>query len=160
MPSDRRRGMATALVFGERARTFVILKQLTFDYNVQRLLLIHRADHHRRFVTLEGHSEAFNKILKPPIVWPIHPRTRKIPEQDTAICYTELLIDPVGWPDMGDGSNCGAGSATDSGGVQKEAFFTASRASPCAMRFRNGSVPVDAGCPPTSLIELVGRCWC
>ena len=61
-----------------------------------------------------------------PIVWPIHPRTRKIVEQDglkDLLGERVLLIDPVGYLDMVMLEQSAALITTDSGGVQKEAFF-------------------------------------
>ena len=61
-----------------------------------------------------------------PIVWPIHPRTRKVLEQDgfkDLLGDRVLLIDPVGYLDMVMLEQSAALITTDSGGVQKEAFF-------------------------------------
>jgi UDP-GlcNAc3NAcA epimerase len=59
---------------------------------------------------------------KTPVVWPVHPRTRKIMET-SGITVPFTLIDPVGYFDMiGLLSHCKL-VATDSGGLQKEAYF-------------------------------------
>lgn len=61
-----------------------------------------------------------------PIVWPIHPRTRKVLEQDgfkDLLGDRVLLIDPVGYLDMVMLEQSASLITTDSGGVQKEAFF-------------------------------------
>lgn len=61
-----------------------------------------------------------------PVVWPVHPRTRNIlnrlglMERARAALH---LIDPVGYLDMVQLEKYAQLIATDSGGVQKEAFF-------------------------------------
>jgi UDP-GlcNAc3NAcA epimerase len=58
------------------------------------------------------------------VVLPLHPRTRKrLEECKIAIASTIRLIDQVGYLDMVQLERCAAVIATDSGGVQKEAFF-------------------------------------
>jgi UDP-GlcNAc3NAcA epimerase len=61
-----------------------------------------------------------------PIVWPIHPRTRiTLAREGLTDTLSEkvLLIDPVGYLDMVQLEKFAAAVVTDSGGVQKEAFF-------------------------------------
>lgn len=117
-----------ALVFGERARaSSVILKQLGLEAGSFVLATIHRAENTDDLSRLKIILEAFKKISeKMPIVWPIHPRTRKILEQDglkDLLGDRVLLIDPVGYLDMVMLEQSAALITTDSGGVQKEAFF-------------------------------------
>ena len=117
-----------ALVFGERARaSSVILKQLGLDAGSFVLATIHRAENTDDLSRLKVILEAFKKISeKMPVVWPIHPRTRKILEQDglkDLLGERVLLIDPVGYLDMVMLEQSAALITTDSGGVQKEAFF-------------------------------------
>lgn len=61
-----------------------------------------------------------------PVVWPLHPRTRgvlkKMGKLD-ALAAKVHLIDPVGYIEMVQLEKFAALIATDSGGVQKEAFF-------------------------------------
>ena len=61
-----------------------------------------------------------------PVVWPLHPRTRAVLQQAgqfDALAQCVHLIDPVGYIDMVQLEKYAALIATDSGGVQKEAFF-------------------------------------
>lgn len=61
-----------------------------------------------------------------PIVWPLHPRTKQILQQmglAQALASRVQLIDPVGYLDMVRLEKHCALVLTDSGGVQKEAFF-------------------------------------
>jgi UDP-GlcNAc3NAcA epimerase len=61
-----------------------------------------------------------------PVIWPLHPRTRKVLEKlgllqklDSAV----RLVEPIGYLDMVSLERHAAVITTDSGGVQKEAFF-------------------------------------
>lgn len=59
-----------------------------------------------------------------PVVWPVHPRARlRIREFGIAVPAVVRPIDPVGYLDMVMLEKHAALIATDSGGVQKEAFF-------------------------------------
>jgi UDP-GlcNAc3NAcA epimerase len=61
-----------------------------------------------------------------PVVWPLHPRTRAILRRSgqlESLSRSIHLIDPVGYLDMVQLEKFAAVVATDSGGVQKEAFF-------------------------------------
>ncbi len=117
-----------ALVFGERARaSSTILKKHGLEAGAFVLATIHRAENTDDLSRLKVILAAFKKIAdKMPIVWPIHPRTRKILEQDglkDMLGDRVLLIDPVGYLDMVMLEQSAALITTDSGGVQKEAFF-------------------------------------
>jgi UDP-GlcNAc3NAcA epimerase len=60
------------------------------------------------------------------VVWPLHPRTRAILRRSgqlESLSRSIHLIDPVGYLDMVQLEKFAAVVATDSGGVQKEAFF-------------------------------------
>jgi UDP-GlcNAc3NAcA epimerase len=117
-----------ALVFCERARaSSTILKKLGVEARHFVLATIHRAENtddlSRLKVILGGFRKIAEKML---VVWPIHPRTRKILGQEGVkdlLGDRVLLIDPVGYLDMVMLEQSAALIATDSGGVQKEAFF-------------------------------------
>ncbi len=60
------------------------------------------------------------------VVWPVHPRTRGLvnaSEELTSLARSIRMIGPVGYLDMLRLERFAAVIATDSGGVQKEAFF-------------------------------------
>lgn len=61
-----------------------------------------------------------------PVVWPLHPRTRQILKKIgrlDSLSEKVILIEPLGYLDMVQLEKYAALIATDSGGVQKEAFF-------------------------------------
>lgn len=88
------------------------------------LTTIHRAentDHPERLASI---LEALNQAAQTtPVVLPIHPRTRNIITKLNLDTSNLTLIEPVGYLEMlWLLKNCGL-VVTDSGGVQKEAFF-------------------------------------
>ncbi|MGO4573063.1 non-hydrolyzing UDP-N-acetylglucosamine 2-epimerase [Microvirga sp. 2TAF3] len=58
-----------------------------------------------------------------PIVMPMHPRTRKLMEKNGLTPEGVTLIDPLGYLDMAWLTHNSAAVFTDSGGLQKEAYF-------------------------------------
>lgn len=91
------------------------------------LATIHRAentDHPQRLAAIVDALMTIAQTL--PVVWPLHPRTRAVLQQAgqfDALAQCVRLIDPVGYIDMVQLEKYAALIATDSGGVQKEAFF-------------------------------------
>jgi UDP-GlcNAc3NAcA epimerase len=58
-----------------------------------------------------------------PIVMPVHPRTRKLMEARNLRPEGVRLIDPLGYLDMAFLTHNAVAVFTDSGGLQKEAYF-------------------------------------
>lgn len=91
------------------------------------LATIHRqenTDHPHRLATIVKALIAAARNL--PVVWPLHPRTRAQLQKAgllEALTCQVTLIDPLGYLDMVQLEKYAALIATDSGGVQKEAFF-------------------------------------
>ena len=87
------------------------------------LTTIHRAENTNNIEKLKTIIEAFNEIAKEtPIVLPIHPRTKNLVEKHQ-IDIQFNVIPPVGYLEMVYLlKNCEL-VMTDSGGLQKEAFF-------------------------------------
>jgi UDP-GlcNAc3NAcA epimerase len=113
------------------------------------LATVHRAentDHPERLLAI---VEAFIATARQlPIVWPLHPRTRAVLQRSgqlDALAKHVHLIDPVGYLDMVQLEKFAALIATDSGGVQKEAFFY--------------QVPCVTLRDETEWVELVGAGW-
>lgn len=104
-----------------------LLAQLGLKPKNYLLATIHRAentDHPQRLAAIVDALTATAQTL--PVVWPLHPRTRAVLQQAgrlDALAQCVRLIDPVGYIDMVQLEKYAALIATDSGGVQKEAFF-------------------------------------
>jgi len=117
-----------ALYYGSKAnRESQILKRLGLEPKSYILATVHRpenADDPNRLKTIfEGLAQVSVDI---PVVLPLHPRTRvsldrwKFIDSDAKRL---ILIEPVGYLDMLSLEKNALLIATDSGGVQKEAFF-------------------------------------
>lgn len=91
------------------------------------LATIHRqenTDHPQRLAAIVDALMATARTL--PVVWPLHPRTRGVLQKAgrlEALARHVKLIEPIGYLDMVQLEKFAALIATDSGGVQKEAFF-------------------------------------
>jgi UDP-GlcNAc3NAcA epimerase len=91
------------------------------------LATVHRAentDHPERLAAVVDALIATARQLS--VVWPLHPRTRAVLQKIgklEGLGAQVKLIDPVGYLDMIQLEKFAALIATDSGGVQKEAFF-------------------------------------
>ncbi len=91
------------------------------------LCTIHRAENTDDIIRLTHIFEALETIAqKQPVILPLHPRTKKIIEQNKlSVSDNITIIEPVGYLEMVwliDHCNM---VMTDSGGLQKEAFFFA-----------------------------------
>jgi UDP-GlcNAc3NAcA epimerase len=117
-----------ALHHGERAgKRTGMLDALGLKGGDYVLATVHRAentDHPQRLdAIVDGFATVTGRL---PVVWPMHPRTRQILQRDgrlAALTGRLHAIDPVGYLDMVLLERQAAAIATDSGGVQKEAFF-------------------------------------
>jgi UDP-GlcNAc3NAcA epimerase len=98
-----------------------ILSQLPFSEF--HLCTLHRAENTDDPERLKSIATALSRIhAETPIVMPLHPRTKKI-IAESGIHFPVHVIDPVGYFDMLELlKNCKM-VFTDSGGLQKEAFF-------------------------------------
>jgi UDP-GlcNAc3NAcA epimerase len=112
-----------ALFYSERSQKYNTLKTHKLDFGKYFLATIHRAENTDNIENLKSIIEALNELhAQYPVVLPLHPRTRKI-LQDQKLTVAFQIIDPVGYFDM---LNLIRGSfmvLTDSGGLQKEAYF-------------------------------------
>jgi UDP-GlcNAc3NAcA epimerase len=126
-----------------------VLHRLCVEPRNYVLATIHRAGNTDDRVTL---SAIFHGLLEVaatvPVVFPIHPRTRKSLRTAGLLDAAEQnlrVIDPVGYFDMLVLEHHACLIATDSGGVQKEAFFH--------------GVPCVTLRPETEWTELVESGW-
>lgn len=111
-----------ALFYAKKAaEKSTVLQQLPVRQFV--LATVHRQENTDDPANLKGIIEGLNAIHREiPVVLPLHPRTRNILNQ-SGLTVDCLTIDPVGYFDMINLlQNCEL-VITDSGGVQKEAFF-------------------------------------
>lgn len=139
-----------ALFHGQRVQAGTgLMAQLGLTQQGYVLATVHRAENtdvsDRLTAIVDGLISTAQQI---PVVWPIHPRTRTILQrtgQFEKLASKVLLIDPVGYLDMVQLEKYAALIATDSGGVQKEAFFY--------------NVPCVTLRDETEWVELVNAGW-
>jgi UDP-GlcNAc3NAcA epimerase len=113
-------------MFAERARSSRgILNDLQLTEKTYILATIHRAENTDRPATLRAIFEGLGLAAqKVPVIMPLHPRTRQALTRLGARPQPGVrLIDPVGFLDMQRLEMGARLIATDSGGVQKEAFW-------------------------------------
>lgn len=115
----------TTIAAVERARgRSTILDDLKLQCRQYSVATIHRAentDNPERFARVVAWLEAAARST--PIVMPVHPRTRKLLTQRGVSPAGLTLIDPIGYLDMAWLVNQSTAVFTDSGGLQKEAYF-------------------------------------
>jgi len=100
-----------------------IMQKLDLSQKEFILTTIHRAENTNDINRLKNIIEALNESTKK-IVLPLHPRTKKY-MNDYGLTFNNniTIIDPVGYLDMINLEMHCKKIVTDSGGVQKEAFF-------------------------------------
>jgi len=113
-----------ALFYAKKAEvSSTILYDLGVAKNEYVLTTIHRQENTDDEKNLKNIVGALNEInARVRVVIPLHPRTRKILEQHS-IMPEFTMIDPVGYIDMVQLTANAKLVMTDSGGLQKEAFF-------------------------------------
>lgn len=117
-----------ALHHGQRVdATGRVLQQLGLAQGAYVLATVHRAENTDHPARLQAIVDGLETVAQQmPVVWPMHPRTRGVLQNmgRLATLAPQLrLLDPVGYLDMVQLEKHAAVIATDSGGVQKEAFF-------------------------------------
>ena len=120
-----------ALTFGEIAgQTSTILTSLQVEAKQFYLCTVHRAENTDRLKRLSHIIQALIEIARPdcPVILPLHPRTKKqlhtwqlFPKIETNKAIR--LVEPVDYLDMIMLEKHAKAILTDSGGVQKEAYF-------------------------------------
>lgn len=106
---------------GEKRRE--ILEQLGLTRQRYLLATVHRSENTDDLERLAQILKAFNS-LDEPVIFPVHPRTCKvIKEAGYRIEPHVRLIDPVGYLDMVELAGAARLILTDSGGLQKEAYW-------------------------------------
>lgn len=116
------------------------------------LATVHRAENTDNKVKLKGIITALDQISRDfmPLIWPIHPRTMNLIQNDSDLKKMAnqsnfITTNPIGYIDMVCAEKNARLILTDSGGIQKEAFF---HKVPC-ITLRN----------ETEWVELVNSGW-
>ena len=116
-----------AKVFGEIAKKQSdLLSRLSLTPKDFCLATVHRAENTDDRARLTGILQALSEISsRTPVILPLHPRTRKCIDEHNLSSVAEAitLIDPVSFLDMVQLEQNAKMILTDSGGVQKEAYF-------------------------------------
>ena len=127
-----------------RRRSDVVFK-LDLDTDGYLLATVHRASNTDDADRLHGIVTAFN-ALREPVVFPIHPRTRAALDRlGLSLASHVQIIEPVGYLDMLMLESHARAILTDSGGVQREAYFL--------------SIPCITLLDETELTETVEAGW-
>ncbi len=105
-----------------------ILERLEVQPGGYILATVHRAENTESPERLEAIVAALSQSARSlPVIWPLHPRTRAVLQRsgllDGVLAAGVRLIDPVGYLEMVQLEKHAALITTDSGGVQKEAYF-------------------------------------
>lgn len=118
-----------ALVYGEEVsrQDRTLVDEIGLEAGQYRLATVHRQENVAEAGRLRAICDAFRALAEEmPLVLPMHPRLRKEVEaaggSDTLLAGV-TIIDPVGFKDMIALLRGASAVATDSGGVQKEAYF-------------------------------------
>ncbi len=115
----------TTLAATERARTrSTILDRLGLQPGGYAVATIHRAEN-------TDDPDRFARVIawlaeqarERPVAMPVHPRTRKLMEARGLAPEGVTLLEPLGYLDMTRLAHSAAAIFTDSGGLQKEAYF-------------------------------------
>lgn len=114
-----------ALFYGDRAaERSQIMVYHGLKAGQYALATVHRAENTDKPDCLLAIMEGLDAVAQNlPVILPLHPRTRTALERERICPERICLIDPVGYLDMTALEMSAAVIATDSGGVQKEAYF-------------------------------------
>jgi len=114
-------------ILPQAAAHSTVLEQLGVVCGGYGLVTVHRAGNVDDPARLRQILDALNAVAMP-VIFPVHPRTRRAIEQlltheRLTLAPAVQLIDPVGYLDMVQLEANAALIATDSGGVQREAYY-------------------------------------
>lgn len=137
------------LFYKERARRgSTILQRLGLTAGAFVLATCHRAENTDDPKRLAGIIDALAALTKTmPVVWPLHPRARQVMKNLGLVerIGSIIIVDPLAYLDMLALEQSAHVICTDSGGVQKEAFFF--------------GVPCVTMREETEWVELVEKGW-
>lgn len=140
-----------------------VLKNLMLENNNYFLVTTHRqenVDDKKRFKDIFSGLHSLNEKYGIPIVYPVHPRSKKMIEEFNLDCEGIKLIEPVDFLDFLQLESNARLVLTDSGGVQEE---TCILGVPCVTLRNNTERPetvdvgsnIVAGVKPETIIECV-----
>jgi len=114
---------AAMFYYPKSVQQSIVLKDLDLEHQPYLLVTIHRAENTDDPKRLNNIIDALNQLSEQyGIVFPIHPRTKQKLIQK-GLSSAVKVIDPVGYLDMIQLINGSKLVITDSGGLQKEAYF-------------------------------------
>jgi UDP-N-acetylglucosamine 2-epimerase len=100
-----------------------VLARLGIGKGTYAVATVHRSENTDDPARLAGILNAFN-LLDQPIVFPVHPRTRKVIAASGGVLKPHVrVIEPLGYLDMVALMASSRLALTDSGGLQKEAYW-------------------------------------
>jgi UDP-GlcNAc3NAcA epimerase len=122
--ADSKRVVITGDIMYDAALYYQDKKEVRIDEHDFILITIHRAENTDNPIRLKEIVAAINKICDRQFIFPIHPRTVKMLDQQKLVFEDHVkMIEPVGYLEMLAYESVCSAVLTDSGGVQKEAFF-------------------------------------
>jgi UDP-GlcNAc3NAcA epimerase len=144
--ADKKRVAITGDIMYDASLYYRERKDIQINENNFILLTIHRAENTDDTVRLASIIKAINNLSNFRFIFPVHPRTRKILEQQNLKFASHVkMIEPVGYLEMIAYEVACSAVLTDSGGVQKEAYF-----------FRKPCITMRDS---TEWVELVNSGW-
>jgi UDP-GlcNAc3NAcA epimerase len=106
-----------------RGKSAEILQRHGLKRKSYLLATVHRSENTDDLSRLSSILNAFN-ALEEPVIFPVHPRTRRVISQGAYQLKPHVqLIDPVAYLEMVSLADSAAMVLTDSGGLQKEAYW-------------------------------------
>ena len=144
--ADNKRVALTGDIMYEASLYYHEKSNIQINENDFVLVTIHRAENTDNPIRLTSIVKAINSLTDYKFIFPVHPRTKKIlAEQKLEFASHVRIIDPVGYLEMIAYESACIAVLTDSGGVQKEAYF-----------FRKPCITVRES---TEWVELVNSGW-
>ena len=118
----------TALYYASKSeQKSRVLEKLNLKPNSYALTTVHRSENTDDQARLKNIFEGLSRVAKElDVVLPLHPRTREALERENffeQVAQKLKLIEPLGYMDMIRLEKNAKLILTDSGGIQKEAFF-------------------------------------
>ena len=122
--SDKKKVVITGDIMYEASLYYRKKINIQIDKKDFILLTVHRAENTDDPQRLKSIIAAINSLSDNKFIFPVHPRTEKVLKQhNIKLAYHIKMIEPIGYLEMIAYESACKAVMTDSGGVQKEAFF-------------------------------------